>query len=237
MNNSRYNSLFSTEDKAAAFDKIAEKYFNKNFGTLQKADFEVLLFSIYINRILDKGEENVIDYSDYTLAKELGIAQTRIKNLKVKKQLQYPRENFNWRESFIKLWENARYENGKIKIYIPDVNLFNEIQNAIEENGGFIEKQLNPKLLQVSPEYFVDVLLLSSEESDRKTLRKEIKSIITKNGGDTEYFDKEPIGALLKNKGVEAIVDLLADVLLPNKLSPLVSAGINSIISKMKRGK
>lgn len=86
-------------------------------------------------------------YSDYTLSKQLGITQSKISNLKVRKELLYPYEKFNWRESLLQISNRAVYENRNIKLYIPDRNLFLEIKNAIEEQGGFIEIQLSQNLL------------------------------------------------------------------------------------------
>lgn len=64
--------------------------------------------------------------------------------------------------------ENAVYEDRKIKLFIPDENLFLEIKNAIEENNGFVDIQLNKKLLQVRIEYFLDLLISINGETDRK---------------------------------------------------------------------
>ena len=166
MENKRYNTLFSDDkSKAEAFDKLAERFYNKNFGSMSKSDIEVLMFSVYIDRILEKeGDDNFAKYSDYTLSKELGITQSKVSNLKVKKQMQYPYESFDWRESFSRVIKNARYENNKIKIQIPDINLFNEIKNAIEESGGYIDLSLTHRLLQVSPAFFIDLLVVISED-------------------------------------------------------------------------
>ena len=44
-----YRHLFPTEAvKAEAFDKIAELFYNCNFGSTSKADIETLMFSIFI---------------------------------------------------------------------------------------------------------------------------------------------------------------------------------------------
>lgn len=42
------NGIFSPKEKQQYFDLISDKYFNKNFGMLSKADFETLIFHIYI---------------------------------------------------------------------------------------------------------------------------------------------------------------------------------------------
>lgn len=48
-------------------------------------------------------------------------------------------------------------------ISIPDPNLFYEIQNFLEEQGAYIDKQLNSKLLVIREEYFADLLLPLSQ--------------------------------------------------------------------------
>jgi hypothetical protein len=116
----RYEELFSEEkSKAQAFDRIASEYYKGNFGRLSKTDFELLMFDIYIEQLLNqRGDENPTEYSDYRLSKDLGITQSKISSLKVKKQLQYPRE-YDWREAFLRSSKNVRYEQGKIKLQTP----------------------------------------------------------------------------------------------------------------------
>ena len=46
-----YKIIFSDKEKEDAFDVIAGLYFNRNFGSVSKADFETLLFSIYIEYV------------------------------------------------------------------------------------------------------------------------------------------------------------------------------------------
>ena len=204
----RYKELFSEEDKARAFDKIANQFYAGNFGTMAKSDMETLMFSIYIEQILSKSEDDFHTYSDFRLAKELGIAQSRVSSLKVKKQLQYPHE-FRWRDSFARVSENARYENGKIKIQIPDINLYYEIKNAVEEAGGYIDVTLTPKLLQISPEYFLDLLVAVSETQQREQLRKELRNKIREKNKDREYLEAQPLGRQLAGCGKEIILDVL----------------------------
>lgn len=212
--NSRYEKLFSTlEDKARAFDQIAQRFYMGNFGTMTKADIETLMFSIYIEQILEEHEDNFSAYSDFRLSKELGIPQSRVANLKVKKQLQYPRA-YAWREVFAKVSYNARYESGKIKIQLPDINLYYEVKNAVEEAGGYIDVNLTPRLLQISPEYFLDLLVAVSEEENRKQLRKELRNEIRKHSKDKEYLETDPLGRQVAGCGKAFVGDVLKTVIL-----------------------
>jgi hypothetical protein len=237
----RYHELFpDNASKAAAFDEIAEKFYAANFGTMSKTDFETLMFSIYIERILKTGEYEFSQYTDYQLSKQLGISQNKVSNLKVRKQLQYPYD-FEWRKSFAEITKNARYEDKKIKIYIPDINLYYEVKNAIEESGGYVDVTLNKTLLQISPEYFFDLLLAISEDVDkdglRESIRKNLQETCQKNNIDIDFLDDEPFGKKLKDCGIEVIAAVI-DHVLPGAgdASKLVMENISSLLkSRLKK--
>ena len=207
-----YNELFNTlESKAKAFDTIAEKYYFSNFGSISRSDFDTLMFSLYIEQILFKHQDDFSAYSDYTLSKQLGITQTKVSNLKVKKELLYPFEGFNWQKAFERISSKAIYEGGKIKLFVPDKNLYLEIKNAIETAGGFIEVQLTPNLLQVRLPYFLDLLIAIDSSKDREELRKQLKNIIELENTDIKVMDKEPIGKALLKKTPDLIIDLIGE--------------------------
>lgn len=212
----QYSHLFPTDhEKAAAFDQIAEQYYMCNFGSMSKADFDVLMFSIYLDGILDKSEADMNSYSDYKLSKLLGITQSRISSLKVKKELKYPYAGFDWKQSFLRLSENARYENGKIKINIPDKNLYIEIKNFIEFNGGFVETQLSPSLLQISPEYYLDLMYEMVDDADKPKIREAMEYELNKWKVDTSDFGEQnkSIGTILKESSIDNASDLICDLL------------------------
>lgn len=231
----RYNELFpDDETKAAAFDKLALHFYDANFGTMSKADIEVLMFSEYIERILGIDNQAAFsDYSDYILSKNLGITQSRIANLKVKKQLKYPHE-YNWTDSFqIVCKNNARYENGRIKIQIPDINLYYEVKNAIEESGGFVDVTLTSKLLQVRPEYYIDLLLMTSHEDSRKEILKALRKEIRKYNKDTEFMDTEPIGKQLSGLTKDVFIEVVSNTVSDVKNVATVAANVKQLLGTL----
>lgn len=222
----KFNELFdSDQSKIEAFNKIAEKYYYSNFGSTSKADFDVLMFSLYLERILEKDQKNFNAYSDYTLSKALGITQSKVSSLKVKKELIYPYEKFEWRDSFLAVSENAVYEDGKIKLYVPDKNLYLEIKNAIETSGGFVEVQLTPNLLQVRLAYFLDLILLVDEDSARERHREAIQKKIAEEMKDEAFLKKESFGKALLHQAPDMIFDII------EKCIP-VFGGAVSVIAK-----
>lgn len=191
---------FSNQDKIKFFDELAETFMGKNFSHITKADVELLLFHFYISKMIEnnKNEDGTIDYllcSDYKISHDLGITQQRVRNLKVKNQLIYPIE-FDWKMSLASLTNNARFDekSRKIIINIPDPNLFLEIQNHLENQGSYIEMQLNSKILQIRVEYFIDLILSLESEENKKKIIKKLKKEFKEHNKDEKIFEGKNLG-------------------------------------------
>lgn len=232
-NMQHYYELFPDDrTKAAAFDRLARHFYDANFGTMAKADIEVFMFSEYIERILANEDCSFRDYSDYALSKWLGIPQSRVANLKVKKQLKYPHP-YKWEESFQSACKNAKYENGRIKILIPDINLYYEVKNAIEESGGFVDVALTSKLLQVRPEYYIDLLLMISPDESRKEILKALRKEIKKYNEDTEFLDKEPIGKQLSNLTKDVFKEIVSNAFSDVKNISTIAVSVKQLLEML----
>lgn len=206
---------FTDEEKIKYFDEIAKRFYDTNFGQISKADFELLMFHFYIETLIKANQKDgTLDYnacSDYKISHDLGITPQRVRTLKVKKQLIYP-VKFNWQDALIGLTKFVRYDKatGLVALNIPDPNLYLAIQNYIEEEGGYIEVQLNSKLLKTRVEYYVQ-MLVSSSESEIRDIVKQIKETIKKE--EQKYsVDDVPLGKLLMDSGLN-ISTILSNVI------------------------
>ena len=217
---------WTIEEKAEMFDKLAMHFYRQNFGTFSKGDTELLMFNFLLeNEIRSHSDGAVLNYnavSDYKLSKILGITQQKVRNLKIKKQLIYPIE-FDWKHSLAGLIENARYdkETKKIILSIPDPNLLIEIQNFIEERGGYFTIQSNNKLLQLRIEYFLELtVLVDDSEKAKKKIIKRIKNEIQRSEKHENDFDEKSIGRSLIDIGVffQIYLQLQAKVMQSQKL-------------------
>ena len=65
----------------------------------------------------------------------------------------------------------------------------------MEESGGYIDVTLTPKLLQISPGYFLDLLVALSEEEQRETLRNTLRDKLRENNKDQEFLKPRRWGA------------------------------------------
>ncbi|MCQ2597697.1 MAG: hypothetical protein MJ181_07590 [Treponema sp.] len=204
---------FSDKEKIEAFDKIAGKFYNTNFGTTSKSEIEVLMFSILIEKFLKENEKAPDTYSDYSLSKILGITQEKINKLKVQKQLKYPLEAFNWKESFISCLSNAYIEKNKIKVFIDDPNIAIEVKHAIEENGGFTDSSFNAKICIISPGDFLDLICVLYDKKKIKEVKTIISDNLNKNQEGLEILGTEPFGKQLKQAGIDLSCEIIIDIL------------------------
>lgn len=168
----KYNELFDDEKhKAHCFDELASLFFDKNFSATSKSDIELLMFHFLMERMISMHQtDGILDYiacSDYNLSKILGITETRVRNLKIKKELAYP-VKYNWIHSFANILNNSKLTKSlgnKVLITIPDPNVLIEVRNFLEENGDVVEKHLNSKILEINIEHlFLFALMFEKEE-------------------------------------------------------------------------
>ncbi|MCC8111042.1 MAG: hypothetical protein LIO74_05290 [Ruminococcus sp.] len=183
-----YAEYFQNFDKVKAFDEIASLFFDKNFGTVSKSDMELLMFRFYMEAMIETnkiGDSDVISYaacSDYKMSQKLGITQQRVRNLKVKKELIYPQKDFHWEQSLAYLLQEknkVEFHNGIIRVNIPDPNLFDAIQDFVEDHGGYVDLHYNRKILEIKEEYLLQLaIMLEQKENQEKILdyiNKELK--------------------------------------------------------------
>jgi len=195
---------FTLQEKADCFDQISKMFYNTNFGQASKAEIELLMFKFNFEKLTESSQTSTgnIDYStcsDYRISKDLGITQQRVRNMKIRKQLVYP-VYYDWQKELSILMNNARYDEklSKITISIPDPNLFYDIQNFIEELGGYIDIQLNSKILQIRAEYFLAlVVAVENSPENQKKLEKEIKKEFIKYNKSEKGYDSKNIGKSL----------------------------------------
>lgn len=213
----------SFSNKAKLFDEISDLFYKQNFGTASKSDIDLLMFKIYIEELIeqnkDKEKGNTVDYSkisDYKIARHLGITPQRVRSLKLKKELVYPQTDFEWQSSLRRLLSDERrirLENNSIKITIPDPCLFLRIQEHIEENSGYVDIQLNNKLLVVPISDFLELVKLVCTEEEYSTIEDAISDIYNNNvenpDNTKDIYDKlKAISEIAKNT-TDAITNIV----------------------------
>lgn len=204
---------FTDEEKIRIFDKISKNYFERNFGNMSKSDFEILLFSEYIEHCI----KNHLKYDDYSLSKELGITQNRVRSLKERKELRYPYEDFDWKKAFVELVENAKYDSQDhlVKMIVDDINVMQEVRNFIEVNGWYDECSLNKKLLRIPLDCFAEICCEMEEYQDvfSEKINKDLRAKLNENDSAIKNFlsdfTKDGFKSFLMSASKEVLLEVL----------------------------
>lgn len=187
---------------------IAEKLakanlFTNQFGRFTKSDYEILMFSIYLDA-LEKPAR------DYEVSVELGIPESKVRSLRIKAQLLYPKD-LKWDAELIKALKKADYVSEKrtITIMLEDPSVQNMLKNKIEQAYGIVYRDLNAKLLTLPVESYI-ILALELENDKEKALKslnerwktiQENSEPITKESLVKEVWSKAGLTKLLLGCG------------------------------------
>ena len=184
--NHDYERLFSDFNKASAFDRIAELFYDRNFSSSSKSEIELLMFSFYMDAVIyaNQRADGVIDYvkcSDYEIAKQLGLTQDRVRTLKLKKQARYP-VAFDWQKSLESIKDSIRLDTAVKRIIIPvtDPNLNVEIRNYISSHGGFVDFESGKDYIRIRIEYFLMLMYETLHIDEKQKFNREMKKKLGK---------------------------------------------------------
>ena len=229
-----YERLFPTiEDKAAAFDRIAQEFYQANFGTMSKADLELLMFTIYLERTVTMNPDDMRAFSDYELSKQLAITQSRISAMKVRSALKYPSDILDWKEVFQRCAINARRDGDKLLIYVPDRTVYLEVKNAIEQNGSYAESTLTPNQLKVEVKDYVDLMLMIRGSEDRDEIIDGLKEELKKDGEDLKELNRQSFGDFMKEAGGDLAGDIVSELIPIPFLKDPVKEIVNRLASTL----
>ena len=159
--------------KAALEKRIDEAgVFTNRFGSFNKSDYELLMFTVY----LDSQRKTI---RDYDISIELGIPESKVRSLRLKSQLLYPRE-IDWIKEVKKAIESGYYDEStrKITITIEDPFVKNLIKNKVEEGYGTVGISLNSKHLVLPIESFL--LLAAEAEKKPSEVYKKLNELVKK---------------------------------------------------------
>ena len=197
------NTMDNTKLQANLLNRIEEaQLFTNRFASFNKADYEVLMFTVFLDCL--EG-----DTRDYDISIALGIPESKVRTLRVKSQLQYPRE-IRWEEKLVTAIEHGSYDpiTKMITISIEDPSVRNRIRYEVESKYGTVNLSLNNKQLILPVESFL-ILAACAEEDTGATIKKLNKELKKSKIGEIEkgnlksrfLKDVDDVGSLVGNLG------------------------------------
>lgn len=176
--------------------------FTNRFGSFNKSDYEVLMFTVYLDSLTSPAR-------DYEISIDLGITEQKVRSLRVKSQLLYPRV-INWVEQMRQALENGSYDDGMITITLEDPSVRNRIRYEVESKSGTVNLSLNRKQLVLPVESFL--ILAACAEKDTDEVLQSLNKIFAGNEEIKGTIHKDKIGKRIFN-GVTNIGEKLQAVL------------------------
>ena len=219
-----------TSDIWSAFlADIKKQCLDRNFGTLSKSEFDLLVFHYYLlEKQVNAGGEYV---SDYDIGRDLGLTIQRVRSLRERDALKWPpKEEGRWKERFLDCLKFAHYDekSGAVKIPVPDVNVIKEVRNFIEAAGLIDDYQLNPKVFQCNLDALVAICLDLKSDSDDNMCRKILDELRDSKDGNVARAVKareQPIRSLIKQAAITGAQETIASI-------PYIGRASKEIVAK-----
>ena len=200
---------------------VEAELFTRRFGSFSKSDYEVLMFTIFLDSIAEP-------LRDYDISIALGITESKVRNLRVKSQLMYPR-NLEWTEELTKSIEHGYYDKtaGQITVTFEDPSIQNLMKNKIEESFGTVGQTLNVKQLVLPVESFL-LLAAFAEQDENKVLTK-LNEELARESANVAIIEKKKF----KERFMSGIPDAVSFV---SSLLSIYSTGrpiVEAVLSKI----
>ena len=195
--------LFNIAENAE--NRLSEaEVFTRRFGTFAKSDYESLLFTIFLDSLHAPAR-------DYDISIALGITESKVRNLRIRSQLLYPKE-LKWQDELAIAIQHGNYDSysKQITVTIEDPSVQNLIKNIIEKNFGTVGQSLNVKHLVLPVDSFL-LIAAYAEQDPEKTL-KELNNIVQEQSESISIIEKSTLKARFLQK-IRDIPQFLATAL------------------------
>lgn len=179
--------------------EILNKYLERGFGSMNKNDFEVWIFSQLLLSEL-KGMDN------YAISLKLKIPESKIKRLRYEASLKYGRfdENRLTEEINQLLKKSVFKKNGtSIQLVVEDVYVRKFLDSILKKSGSFSDSSFNSEIVSISINDLKTIL--EYDEDGKKKMDDVLKKAKETLGEETT------ISSLMKKIGdnaLSSVVDL-----------------------------
>jgi len=196
-------NALSDSEKITFADEFLSRFLAYGFGTLPKREIEILIFHILYHRT-----QLFRDQSNYEIANELKISESKIKSFKAESSLKYQQKNHQEAlkeiaQLFFETNESKTdFEGDTIQFSLEDPVLKREFEHAVKELGYFVDYSFNREIVKMRASVFLEIIIKNFDNNEEK-LKEVIKS---------QYKDEKKYQSLINqqyslNERVESLLD------------------------------
>lgn len=205
-----------------------ESYLERGFGSMNKNDFEVYIFSWLI-----QNHSDYKDASDNEISRKLKIPESKIKRLRYEAELRYGNNDTDvlWQKlrNYLSIVNYRKAEDNVLRFSIPDKQVRLFLKDQLQAGNRFCDSSFSENIVVISIDdllYLLDNGVVSKEEKAK--IIQQVKS--TYKGKDLPQSVSEAI----KICASDAAEKLLSNVFNPATALWLVERVKDSITSRNK---
>lgn len=205
-----------------------ESYLERGFGSMNKNDFEVYIFSWLI-----QNHSDYKDASDNEISRKLKIPESKIKRLRYEAELRYGNNDTDvlWQKlrNYLSIVNYRKAEDNVLRFSIPDKQVRLFLKDQLQAGNRFCDSSFSENIVVISIDdllYLLDNGVVSKEE--KANIIQQVKS--TYKGKDLPQSVSEAI----KICASDAAEKLLSNVFNPATALWLVERVKDSITSRNK---
>lgn len=189
-------------------DKAIDAYLNRGFGSMNKNDFEVWIFSHLL-------KTKLAGLSNYAISVKLKLPEAKVKRLKYEATLKYgnPDDKQAYAQQFETILKKAKFKKGgeAIQIVIEDIQLRKFLDSVLKEDGRFSDSSFNSEIVTIDIDDFKVLLDKIWTAQQWKQFNDEMNKKL--NGSTFNGFMKE-LGKTIASQTGSKVIDLTLSGLL-----------------------
>ncbi|MCQ2203426.1 MAG: hypothetical protein MJZ15_03175 [Bacteroidales bacterium] len=186
----------------SSVEEFVRAYVQRGFGSMNKNDFEVWIFSQLM-------QERLRGKSNYDISLELRLPESKVKRLAYEAQLRYP-SGVSYKEQLSESLKKAKMSKDDNYLCFPieNIALRNYLSNILKNKGSYIDSSFNFEIVKINVEDFAIILEAVDAEVANKLKEEHNKQNIKEVFTDiVKNFGGQAIGELVC-KGVDDIVEV-----------------------------
>lgn len=186
----------------SSVEEFVRAYVQRGFGSMNKNDFEVWIFSQLM-------QERLRGKSNYDISLELRLPESKVKRLAYEAQLRYP-SGVSYKEQLSDALKKAKMSKDDNYLCFPieNIALRNYLSNILKNKGSYIDSSFNSEIVKINVGDFAIILEAVDAEVANKLKaeynKQNIKEVLTDIVKD---YGGQAIGELVC-KGIDGIVEV-----------------------------
>lgn len=204
------------KQKEAFADDFLKHYLSNGYGTMGKAEIDIMVFHLISEALGIKGKSN------YELANELRITESKVKSLRLNSALRYNQPNHKAVlaeivQRITAAMQKPEFSEGTVAITIENPVEQRELTHAIKLAGRHVNHTLNSEVFEIAPIALFELVVQNLENAE-----DEFKKVIQDGIQDSNTQKKIIKNTLTFRQKLNKVAEEVTDI--PSMISLLSSA-------------